>query len=418
MKKKNFFAAAAVLAAFLLSGCAGSGRAESSEPALVMHPHALRQVVAADNAKGRAILWESEEKEEASVEYREKGKTDIRAAAASAELLKGSQGEPDRYVYEARLTDLSPGTAYEYRTRAGNAASGWHALRTDGGGAFKALLYPDSQSADYGVWKSTFEAGRKAMPDADFFINMGDLVDNGEDEYQWQAWFAAVSPFISEVPAAPLMGNHEAYSLEWKVARPERYLAHFALPENGDASLPEMFWSFDWGPVHFAVLNTQMAELDGFYDGLLEKQQAWLKSDMARTEKKWKVILMHKDPLQYRIASRPDREEGFSPEGLAFMPLFDELGVDAVISAHLHTYRDRGHIYDFKRDARGPRYILTGVAGDVRYPNLWTDHALDIYVAPQPETDNFMTLEADEETLILRAFLPDGSELEEAVIKK
>lgn len=418
MKRKSVFAAAAVLAAFLLSGCAGSGRAESGEPALVMHPHALRQVVAADNAKGRAILWESEEKEEASVEYREKGKTDIRAAAASAELLKGSQGEPDRYVYEARLTDLSPGTAYEYRTRAGNAASGWHALRTDGGGAFKALLYPDSQSADYGVWKSTFEAGRKAMPDADFFINMGDLVDNGEDEYQWQAWFAAVSPLISEVPVAPLMGNHEAYSLEWKVARPERYLAHFALPENGDASLPEMFWSFDWGPVHFAVLNTQMAELDGFYDGLLAKQQAWLKSDMARTEKKWKVVLMHKDPLQYRIASRPEREEGFSPEGLAFMPLFDELGIDAVISAHLHTYRDRGHIYDLKRDEKGPLYILTGVAGDVRYPNLWTDHALDVYVAPQPETDNFMTLEADEEMLILRAFLPDGTPLDEAVLRK
>lgn len=100
------------------------------------------------------------------------------------------------------------------------------------------------------------------------------------------------------------------------------------------------------------------------------------------------------------------------------MPLFDRLGADAVISAHLHTYRNRGHIYDFRRDEKGPLYILSGVAGDVRYPNLWTDHALDVTVAPQPETDNFMTMEAGEDTLIFRAFLNDGTQIDEVVLRK
>lgn len=76
---------------------------------------------------------------------------------------------------------------------------------------------------------------------------------------------------------------------------------------------------------------------------------------------------MHKDPLQYAFAGREGREEGFSPEGQEFMPVFDANHVDLVLSAHLHTYRDRGRIYDFRRAETGPYYIITGVAGDVRY---------------------------------------------------
>jgi len=100
------------------------------------------------------------------------------------------------------------------------------------------------------------------------------------------------------------------------------------------------------------------------------------------------------------------------------MPLFDKYNVDAVLSAHLHTYRNRGHIYHFDRDSKGPLYILTGVAGDVRYPNLWKRHALDEVIAPQPETNNYMVMEADVDSLAFRCYLPDGTKVDEAVIRK
>ena len=128
---------------------------------------------------------------------------------------------------------------------------------------------------------------------------------------------------------------------------------------------------------------------------------------------------MHKDPLQYGFANRPDpREEGFSPEGKDWMPLFDEYGVDVVLSAHLHTYRDRGHITDFKRDAKGPLYIITGVAGNVQYPGLWKQHALDEYVAPQPETDNYLVMQATEDTLSFSSYLPSGELLHTSTVEK
>ena len=44
---------------------------------------------------------------------------------------------------------------------------------------------------------------------------------------------------------AVMMGNHEDYSLDWKMAKPDRYLAHFHLPNNGDADY-KTFLLFDW----------------------------------------------------------------------------------------------------------------------------------------------------------------------------
>lgn len=99
------------------------------------------------------------------------------------------------------------------------------------------------------------------------------------------------------------------------------------------------------------------------------------------------------------------------------MPLFDDLGIDVVFTAHLHTYRNRGHIRNFQRDKGGPLYILTGVAGNVRYPGLWIDHALDEKVAPQPETDNYLTLEANENRLVIKCFLPNGQEIDQAAVE-
>ena len=54
----------------------------------------------------------------------------------------------------------------------------------------------------------------------------------------------------------------------------------------------------------------------------------------------------------------------------------------------------------------------------VRYPELWADHSLDMTVAPQPETDNYMTLEVSGNTLRLAAFLPDCKQIDKVEIKK
>lgn len=377
----------------------------------------IRQVITADSTTSRTFMWQSDYAEENPVvEYRQAGDDDsLMQRPASSDAF--SDDGVTTYIHTAAVSDLKPGTAYEYRVGAGDKRSDWQSFHTAQGHDFKALIFPDSQSSDYSVWAATAQPAWQRNQDAQFFINMGDLVDNGQDHYQWNAWFDVVGDMIARIPVVPLLGNHETYDKDWKVRMPEAYLHLFALPRIDREKYQNQFYSFDYGDVHFVVLNTQSQELADFEPSLDEDEVAWFKEDMAKTTKKWKIVLMHKDPLQYGFANRPQpREEGFSPEGRLWMPLFDQYGVDAVLSAHLHTYRDRGHIRDFQRDESGPLYLITGVAGNVQYPGLWKQHSLDEYVAPQPETDNYMTLEATDDSLTFRSFLPDGQLLEEKSI--
>ncbi len=381
----------------------------------------LRQVITADSKTSRTIMWQSQmDEKDAVAEYRLKGSDDAYALKAVNDTYEDDG--TTLYVHTAELTGLEPGKTYEYRVGYGEKRSDWHELTTAGNDStFKAIIFPDSQSSDYSVWKDTAEPAWKANQDAAFFINMGDLVDNGEDHNQWNAWFDTLDGIgmIDRIPVAPLMGNHETYNENWKVRMPVSYLHMFSLPKVTPEKYQNQYYSFDYGDIHFVVLNTQLTEMTEFQPDMLADEIAWFKNDMEKTDKKWKVVLMHKDVLQYSFQNRPEpRPEGISEEGRAFMPLFDEYKVDVVLTAHLHTYRNRGHIQNFQRNANGPLYIITGVAGNVRYPGLWKQHALDETVAPQPETDNYMTLEASENELQFKSFLPSGELLDNAAVQK
>ena len=377
----------------------------------------IRQIITADSTTSRTIMWQSSYSQtDALVEYRAQGSKDIKSFLASDDVF--TDDKTTTYIHTACLTDLMPQTKYEYRVGSGDKRSAWQSFSTAGEGRFKALIFPDSQSNDYSVWRDTAQSAWQKNPDASFFVNMGDLVDNGEDHTQWNAWFEALSGMIDTIPAAPLQGNHETYDLNWKVRLPVAYQHLFSLPSNGNEKRHNQYYSFDYGDVHFIVLNTQMEEIEPLEPGLLEDQLAWFKQDIMKTTKKWKVVMLHKDVLTYAIKNRTDRKAGFSDIGKEFMPLFDQYGVDLVLSAHLHTYRRRVNLYDFKADSKGPLYILTGVAGNVRYPGLWEDNPLDAVVAPQPETDNYLTLEASADSLKLEAYLPTGEQIDHVEIKK
>ena len=377
----------------------------------------LRQMVTADASRSRTIMWQAEEiLTKPAIEYRLKGQEEVQRVPAQEDFFTDDGVENHQYL--AELQELQSDADYEYRVVTDVAASDWHALHTPGTGSFECLIFPDSQSSDYSDWEALAQNAARHSPKAAFFINMGDIVDNGEDHTQWQSWFYGVEGIMDRMPFAPVMGNHETYDQNWQVRLPEAYLKYFVVPENGSRDFSRYYYSFDYGDVHFIVLNSQWDETEDFKPGLMEEQLNWLREDAGKSRKKWNIVLVHKDVLQYRIHNRPERQEGFSDVGRNFMPLFDELGIDLVFTAHLHTYRNRGHIKDFRRDGRGPLYILTGVAGNVRYPGLWVDHHLDEVVAPQPETDNYLTMQVTAQEITVKCFLPDGQEIDRVTVTK
>ena len=394
------------------------------KPLLDSESRYIRQIVAQDNSTSRTIMWQSDNSEaDAVIEYRLEGaeKTQTIGATDKAFTDDGST----TYIHEATLTGLTPNTKYEYRVGYGtDRRSDWYRLETAGASVYDVLIYPDSQSGDYSQWEEIVKNSALRTPRTALYISMGDLVDNGEHAYQWRTWLNSIRPLSANVPLATTLGNHEMYTLDWKMREPYAYLNYFAVPPNGNEIFNRRYYSYDFGDVHYVVLDTMLYESnhednhDTHHPDLYDVQVQWLRQDLMANTKKWTVVLMHRDPFQYAFdRSDANRAVGFDDEGVLFMPIFDEFNVDLVLSAHLHSYRNRGHVRNFERDASGPLYILTGIAGDARRPK-WKQHPLDVYVAPDRDKNNYMTMTVTPNKLIVKAFLTDGTQLDESVIEK
>ena len=394
------------------------------KPLLDSESRYIRQIVAQDNSTSRTIMWQSDNSEaDAVIEYRLEGAEKSQTIGTTDKAF--TDDGSTTYIHEATLTGLTPNTKYEYRVGYGtDRRSDWYRLETVGASVYDVLIYPDSQSGDYSQWEEIVKNSALRTPRTALYISMGDLVDNGEHAYQWRTWLNSIRPLSANVPLATTLGNHEMYTLDWKMREPYAYLNYFAVPPNGNEIFNRRYYSYDFGDVHYVVLDTMLYESnhednhDTHHPDLYDVQVQWLRQDLMANTKKWTVVLMHRDPFQYAF-DRPgaNRAVGFDDEGVLFMPIFDEFNVDLVLSAHLHSYRNRGHVRNFERDASGPLYILTGIAGDARRPK-WKQHPLDVYVAPDRDKNNYMTMTVTPNKLIVKAFLPDGTQLDESVIEK
>ena len=421
--------------ALLFAGC-GSVQKDVAGSDSSIGVQFVRQIVAEDNATCRTIMWQSQVRQDYSVEYRLKciGNNGVEhdtvkkasdkvgtVFTKAATECSFKEAKTDYLQYQVQLQGLQPNSIYEYRIVTAKSKGTWHSIKTDNDKGFTALIFPDSQSSDYSGWQQLARAAQQRHKDSELYINMGDLVDNGQDGSQWRAWLGSVEPFSADTAFAPVIGNHEAYSLDWQMTPPKAYINLFAVPENGLPEYKRQFYSFDYGPVHFTVLDTNFHEAQGWQPQLLTDELRWLEQDLANSKARWKIVLQHRDIFMYAFSKesgRPERATFFLDFSRQLMPLYEKYGVDAVLSAHLHTYRRRLPLRNFAPAADGITYILTGVAANVRYPKLWGDFAWDAARAPQPETANYMTLEVSQEKLLFRAFLPDGKRFDEIEIKK
>ncbi len=374
---------------------------------------ALRQLITADPRTSRTIMWQSKTPlENCRLQY-QPADGQNRSLPVTMESLY--EDRVHNYYYTAYLHDLTPGTTYHYRIWLGNIATPWQTFTTAPTAIndFSALILCDSQCGQsYESWGHAFRTVWQRHPDAHFFAIMGDLVDNGQQEWQWQNFFAAIADVLPRHLFVPIMGNHECYSLIWKFCRPRRYELSYNLPANDSPELQNYYYSYDYGPVHFMVLNTQMLELKDIHPDLLARQKAWLRQDVKNHPAKWRVVLMHKDILAY-----DEYQEGsktmmsISDVGYALMPLFDELNIDLVLTGHMHTYRNRGHIHHLAPADNGPVYIMSGPCGNQQY-NVPADKHFDRSAIAQPTPPNYLLLSVQEEKLTITCYTVDGEFIE------
>lgn len=339
--------------------------------------------------------------------------------AAKMEIFDTGLG--DVHMFSATLKDLEPGTNYIYQVGDG---TNWSEVKsftteTQGTNKFKFLIFGDSQSGnvgnpDYTPWETTLHNAYNANTDAKFFINVGDLVEQGQNYTHWNNWFKAADGIIDKIPAMPVQGNHETYNPSGPSSKPVYWMEQFKLPQNGPDRLKGQTYSFDYGNAHIVVLDSQEEEEKDVAGDILESQKAWLDNDLKNTDKEWKILLFHKTTY-YNKATRTNEDIK-----AAFQPIIDKYHVDVVFNGHDHGI---GRTYPINNDtfvdspAKGTVYYVTGRSGNKTYSDLSKKIWDAFFYDPQDEP-NYIVAEVDGSKLTLKAVKQDGTILDTYTIDK
>lgn len=319
-------------------------------------------------------------------------------------------------VHSVTLTGLKPGTRYIYRVGDGLKWSERHSFATAASRVpgFKFLIFGDSQSVSYDVWRTTLQQAYQANPDAVFMTNVGDLVDVGLDYGQWSGWFEAGKGVIDTIPVMPVTGNHETYTLDKGFSMPIYFTAQFKLPPNGPAELKGQVYSFDYGDVHFSILDSQAGEEKQFVPNMLELQQVWLEQDLRVTDKPWKIVFIHRPPYHNRPRAGDEHLRA------AFVPILDKYHVDAVFAGHDHVYVRSYPLRGGKVAAGhsgGTVYVTTGRSGTKTYSGAAAKEWNEFFHNPLDQP-NYLIVEVAKTSLTVKAFKQSGELIDAWTIKK
>jgi len=235
-----------------------------------------------------------------------------------------SAKDTTNHLYQYDMGGLTPGTKYYYRVVTGSqcASASFFTAPSASAASVKFFAYGDTRtngSAHNGL-AGQIDAIFAADPAFQSLnLHVGDWVET-DSESSWNSqWFASSFTNLRKQDASladiGVRGNHEGAATYWKRYWPEPF-------QSGG-----LYWSFDYGPIHVAMLDQYTSYSAG------AAQYNWLKADLANSTKTWKIVVLH--------------EPGWSAGGghgnnttvqNDLQPLFVQYGVALVLGGHNHYY--------------------------------------------------------------------------------
>jgi len=203
-------------------------------------------------------------------------------------------------------------------------------------GMFTCVLYGDSR----GIWDNWNHATQVANAineeHPDLTIHLGDMVNNGLINSEWTSWLNLMKPLMQNTTVFGVIGNHERNA--------DRYFEIFALPNN------ERWYSFDYGPCHFTILDQY--DLWNFFS----PQYEWLIQDLSTTDKPIKIVCFHA-PI---FCSKGQGHESRVDIRNIWEPIFSQYNVNLIFQSHNHNYERTNPI-------NGITYVVCGGGGGPLY---------------------------------------------------
>ncbi len=246
-------------------------------------------------------------------------------------------------VQSVNIPDLLPGTTYFYRVELFNGCMSrtlTFSTAPDGPEPFNFVVIGDTRT-DHPAHSEVVSLVEERAPD--FYINTGDLVEDGDYPDLWQIFFDIEHAAMSRMVMWPVMGNHDNRT-------GTLYDDLFHVDSDSGTS---RYYGFEYSNCHFTVINSE----EDFSPSSTQYQ--WIETDLGRARS---------DPdIQHIFAfyHRPSFSSGwYGHEGLPLVehlhPLFVEYKVEIVFSGHDHDYE--------RSTVDGVLYIVTGGGGAPYFP--------------------------------------------------
>ncbi len=304
------------------------------------------------------------------------------------------------HQHKHNITGLTPGQKYYYRLDDGSYYTGsFVAAPSDSATGVKLFVYADTRN-NPGTHNSV--NGRmitEYTSDPDYqsiTLFPGDWVDKGRTESQWtDQWFTTsrsnMVEFRANVPINGCRGNHE--NNIGSSDDGDLFLKYYPYPYASNH-----YWSFDYGPVHVAVLDQYTSYGSG------STQYNWLVNDLSSSTKKWKFVIYHAPGW-----SAGDHSVSSTVRN-ALQPLFETYGVDIVFCGHNHNYA--------RCEVNGVVHITTG-GGGAPLDNInmnFNEDGGNIITASKE--NHFCMVEIDENYLYLDAVKTNGTTIDSLTIFK
>lgn len=309
----------------------------------------------------RRVNWVTDPRISASVaEFRKRGERTWQSVTGTSTVLSVTPGFKALSSHKAELFGLEAGETYEYRVGDGETMSDILTFTVfDPKDSFGFIFASDSQSVtveDYATYVRCMNWALAHNNDIAFAAMGGDISQDGYKSTQWAAFFEAAGKMFSELTFVPVLGNHDMKSDHEFV----QFRTHFNLPDNGIKGKYEgVNYKFSLGNAEFFVLVTEAKREAEFYD-MMAKQLVWLEAEAEKSDKRWKIVLMHSGPYTSNHDDTRVRK--------LVTTVFEKLKIDLVLGGHDHLYVRTTMLGDKKVPVNsGITYVTAGTVGNKFY---------------------------------------------------
>jgi predicted phosphodiesterase len=365
--------------------------------ALLANPFNIGLFLTEESSTSVAINFELSEDEAGYIDYRLDGSEAYQTVEATKKPTM--VGKKTVYLNEAVITNLLPGTTYEYRVRNASMTlmSDAHRFKTaesDPDGFSFMVLADPQETSEVGYMafaNGVYNVFDQVDEKPDFMMFVGDVVNDADVRSQWNFLFKYASMFLYDTPIVATAGNHDIAGISGTRMTDIEFDGYFNLPNNGPEYTafdeiendvrPADFddgktYSFDYDNTHFVSINTETlcdgttscAAMDVTNVDLLK---TWLIDDLASNTQTWTIVFMHRGTYSLSYDTARVREQ--------LVPIFEANDVDLVLSGHDHQYSrsiyKAASMIEFKRSdiySRGTISLIENSVHDFNFNDYST----------------------------------------------